>query len=258
MKLLIHREKRENVDGRERIISKQKQYFISDLSRDVETLYGRIKKSDLCSPSGSIIISSSGQEFVVLDVSFVDMYKHLKKFAQTIPLKDIGLIIAETGINKDSVVVEGGAGSAALSIALANVAKCVFSYDIRDECLKMSKSNIEFVGFTNIVLKNADLYEHILERDVDVVCFDVPEPHRAVKNAVVALKVGGFLVNYSIHVSQVQKFVEEVKKHDSLMCVKTVELIERPWAVDEKRLRPNNSGIGHSGFLTFVRKIRAH
>ncbi|PIN76033.1 hypothetical protein COV18_01260 [Candidatus Woesearchaeota archaeon CG10_big_fil_rev_8_21_14_0_10_37_12] len=256
MKILIHREKREVVDDKERTVSKEKRYFVDELSKDFPTFYGMIKKADL-QKSGVVIKTDKDQEFIIFDASFIDVHKNLKKFAQTIPLKDIGAIIAETGINKDSVVVEGGVGSAALAIALANVAKQVISYEIRDDCIKTAEENIKQTSTKNIVLKKASLYEGIDEKNVDVVCFDLPEPWHAVKYATKALKVGGFLVNYSIQLSQVQKFVEEVHKQDELYYVKTVELIERPWAIDNKRLRPNNSGIGHSGFLTFVRKIKS-
>ena len=42
MKLLIHKERREVIEGRERTVSKPKQYFVKDLSKDFSTLYGII------------------------------------------------------------------------------------------------------------------------------------------------------------------------------------------------------------------------
>ena len=102
MKLLIHREKREVVDGREFVVAKAKQYLISDLSKDVNTMYGIIAKEDLAKPSGSVIkTKNTGKDFILLDASYIDIYKRFRKLPQTIPLKDIGLIIGETGVNKD-------------------------------------------------------------------------------------------------------------------------------------------------------------
>ena len=73
MKVLIHKEKREVVDGREFIVAKAKQYFVTDLSKDVHTLYGTISQQDLSKPSGSVIKSDNGKEFFLLDASFIDI-----------------------------------------------------------------------------------------------------------------------------------------------------------------------------------------
>lgn len=255
MKLLIHREKREVVDGREFIVAKAKQYFITDLSKDVQTLYGTVSKNDLSKPSGSVVKSDTGKELVILDASFIDKFKRLRKLPQTIPLKDIGLIIAETGINNDSFVVDGGLGSGALAGALAHIAKHVTSYEIREDCIKTAEANLKQLG-VNITIKKKSLYDGIDERDVDVVTVDVPEPWKVVPHAAKALKVGGFLVNYSPNTTQVQEFVNELQKHDSLIYLKTVEIIERLWKIEGRIVHPKGTDIGHSGFIVFARKIK--
>lgn len=257
MKLLIHKEKREVVDGREFIVAKAKTYFITDLSKDVQTLYGTISRSDLSKPSGSIIKTDMDKEFVILDASYIDIFKRIRKLPQTIPLKDIGIIIAETGLNKDSIVVDGGIGSGALAGALAHIAKHVTAYEIRDDCIKTAEINLKHLGITNITIKKKSLYEGIDEKDVDLVTIDVPEPWQVIKHAAKALKIGGFMVNYSPNTTQVQEFVNEVQKHDSLLYAKTIEIIERLWKVEGKIVHPKGTDIGHSGFITFVRKIKS-
>jgi len=52
-------------------------------------------------------------------------------------------------------------------------------------------------------------------------------------------------------------FVNELHKHDQLLYLKTVEIIERLWEIEGRRVRPKSTGIGHSGFIVFARKIRA-
>ena len=257
MKLLIHKEKREIVDGREFIVAKARQYFVTDLSKDVHTLYGTIPKSDLSGPSGSVIKSDTGKEFVLLDASFIDVYKRLRKLPQTIPLKDIGFIVGETGINSQSVVVDGGLGSGALAAALAHIAKHVTSYEIREDCIKTAESNIKMLGLNNVTIKMKSLYDGIDEKDVDLITLDLPEPWKVIPHAAKSLKVGGFLISYSPSVHQVQDFVNELQKHDNLLYLKTVELIERLWEIEGRRVRPKSTGIGHSGFIVFARKIRA-
>ncbi|MBW2969644.1 methyltransferase domain-containing protein [Candidatus Woesearchaeota archaeon] len=256
MKVLIHKEKREVVDGREFVVAKSRQYFVSDLSKDVSTLYGTIPKSELSKPSGSVVKSDTGKDFFLLDASYIDIYKRFRKLPQTIPLKDIGLIIGETGINNDSIVVDGGLGSGALAAALAHVAKHVTSYEVRDDCIETAEANIKKLGLTNISVKKKSLYDGIDESDVDLITLDLPEPWKVVQHASKALKTGGFLISYSPSVPQVQDFVNELHKNDQLLYLKTVELIERLWEIEGRRVRPKSTGIGHSGFIVFARKIK--
>ncbi len=257
MKVLIHKEKREVVDGREFIVAKAKQYFVTDLSKDVHTLYGTISQQDLSKPSGSVIKSDNGKEFFLLDASFIDIYKRFRKLPQTIPLKDIGLIIGETGINPQSIVVDGGLGSGALAAALAHIAKHVFSYEVRDDCIQTSEANIKMIGLTNITVKKKSLYDGIDETGVDLITLDLPEPWKVIPHCAKALKTGGFIVSYSPSVPQVMDFVNEVHKHEELLYLKTVEIIERLWEIEGRRVRPKSTGIGHSGFIVFARKIKS-
>ncbi len=257
MKVLIHKEKREVVDGREYIVAKGKQYFVTDLSKDVATMYGTVSKADLAKPNGSVVKADTGKEFVLLDASFIDIYKRLRKLPQTIPLKDIGFIIGETGINQESFIVDGGLGSGALAAALAHIAKHVTSYEIREDCIKTAENNIKMLGLKNITTKMKSLYDGIDEKNVDLITLDVPEPWKVIPHAAKALKTGGFLISYSPSVPQVQDFVNEVHKNEELLYLKTVELIERLWEIEGRRVRPKSTGIGHSGFISFARKIKS-
>ncbi|MFC1775157.1 hypothetical protein ACFLZN_02475, partial [Nanoarchaeota archaeon] len=88
-----------------------------------------------------------------------------------------------------------------------------------------------------------------------VITLDVSEPWNAIENSYEVLKIGGHLVTYSPSVMQVKKTVEKVKELNGLLFIKTIELIERKWKIEKEAVRPHNIEIGHTGFLTFVRKI---
>ena len=45
-------------------------------------------------------------------------------------------------------------------------------------------------------------------------------------------------------------------KKENFYVVKTIEIIERQWEIDGRKVRPKGQEIGHSGFLTFMRKIK--
>lgn len=254
-RIIICEGKKEKVDGRTYEVIKPQKYVVKNLEKDFQTKYGIISSRDLKKPDGSIVVSSTKTKFRIFDELFMDKYSELKKLPQTIPLKDIGLIIAETGVNKESTIVDAGLGSGALAISLGNICKKIVSYEIREDHIKNAEKNLMMVGLTNVEVKHANISEGISETEVDLITLDLPEPWTVIEHAIIALKVGGYLVNYSPSVPQMQDFVNKVNEVQGMVEVKTVELIERPWDVNGRRVRPKTTGIGHSGFLTFARKI---
>ncbi|MBI5881336.1 hypothetical protein HZB90_04355, partial [archaeon] len=142
-KILIQKGKKQYFEDldREVTIVKQKQYYLDDISKDFSTSSGTIKKSEL-KKTGKIK-SMQGKEFDIFDAAFIDDYRRIKRLPQIIPLKDIGFMIAKTGIGPDSIVVEGGTGSGALAIFLSRCCKKVYSYEIEKQHLDIAAENIK-------------------------------------------------------------------------------------------------------------------
>jgi tRNA (adenine57-N1/adenine58-N1)-methyltransferase len=257
-KILVKKGKREFIKelAKEVVVSRPGMYYVDSLDRDFHTEYGVVKKKDLAKRDGSKILSSTRKEFFVLSASFIDRYRKIKRSAQIIPLKDIAMIVAETGINQKSVVVDAGTGSGALACFLAHLAKEVVSYDIRDDFIEIAERNKELLGLTNLTIKKKDVYKAIDEREVDLITLDLPEPWKAIPSARKALRVGGFLVAYNPSITQITDFVNEIQKQENFLVLKTAETTERNWEVEGRRVRPQSHPIGHSGFLAFVRKLR--
>ena len=239
------------------IITKQgRKFYIKDIEQDFHTQYGYIKKEDLKkSKQDNLLKSNTGKEFFIFEPIFIDLYRKIKRDAQIIPLKDIGFIIAETGINKKTRVLDAGSGSGALACFLASIAKEVITYEIREDFIGIVKDNIQFLGLKNIKIKNKNIYNEIDDKNIDIIILDVPEPWKAIENCSNALKISGFLVSYSPSIPQVIDFVTAVRKNESFVYLKTAEMTEREWEVEERKVRPKSQGLGHSGFLSFARKV---
>lgn len=239
------------------IITRQgRKFFAKNPDEDLHTQYGFIKKEDLNkAKEGEMLKSNTNKEFFIFNPSFIDLYRKIKRDAQIIPLKDVGFIIAETGINKESRVLDAGSGSGALACFLAAIAKEVITYEIREDFIGVVKQNIEFLNLKNIKIKNKNIYEEIDDKNIDVIILDVPEPWKALDNCIKSLKPGGFIVSYSPSIPQVADFVNTVKKNDNFVYLKTSEITEREWEVEERKVRPKSSAIGHSGFMSFARKV---
>ncbi|MBD3362009.1 methyltransferase domain-containing protein [Candidatus Woesearchaeota archaeon] len=257
-KILILKEKKEYIPELKKEIRtiKGMQYYITDLNKDFHSKYGIIAKKDLKKKDGSVIKSSTGKEFIIFTSQFADDFKKLKRAPQTIIQKDIGAILSETGLGKNDTVVEAGTGAGALTCALANVCKKVHSYEIKEEHQQVAKENIKKMNLENISLKLKDISKGIQEKNVNLIVLDLPEPWESIQTAQKALKTGGFLIAYTPTIIQASEFVEEVRKNQSLLFDKTIETIQRKWIIDGKRVRPDSAEIGHTAFLSFVRKIK--
>ena len=237
------------------LMSKNDKFLVKDTSKDYHTKYGFFKKEDLKAKAGSKVISNTKKEFTVFDPYFIDLYRKIKRDAQIIPLKDIGLIVSETGINGNSKVVDAGSGSGALCCFLANISKEVVTYEIREDFIEIVKKNIDYLGLKNVKIKNKNIYEGVDEKNIDLIVLDLPEPWKAIGSAKKALKAGGFLVSYSPSIPQTADFVNEINNDKDFVHVKTSEIIERNWEIDGRKVRPRSQQIGHSGFISFVRRI---
>lgn len=252
-RVLNCKEKRVYVEdlGREVRTQKSKFYYIDD-SKDFSCNEGLIKKSQL---KKSNTKTNTGKEFNIFPATFYDDFRHIKRGAQIITPKDIGIIITEAGLNKNSIVVEGGSGSGALACYLASIVKKVTSYEVIKENQDVLKTNMVNLKLKNITSKLKDLTNKIDEKDVDAVILDIPQPWDALDNAFKAVKVGGIIVAYCPTITQISKFSDKVAKNDKLYNVKTIELIERKWKVKGRAVRPVSEAIGHTAFLTFVRRV---
>ncbi|HUC39014.1 MAG TPA: methyltransferase domain-containing protein [Candidatus Acidoferrum sp.] len=180
-------------------------------------------------------------------------YKRLKRGPQVVLPKDIGITIAYSGVNKNSVCVDAGTGSGWLAVSLAKVAKKVTSYDTREDFIKIAERNREIEKLDNLVFKNGDVTKKIDEKEVDLVTLDMPNSDKALKNAYKALKEGGCVVGYLPHFEQVKKFVETLNKLE-FKDILTLETIVRDILVREQGVRPSTKGVWHTTYLVFAQK----
>ncbi|MBI5390915.1 methyltransferase domain-containing protein [Candidatus Woesearchaeota archaeon] len=230
-----------------------KHFFVKEISKPFHSQFGYIKPEDLAKEEAT---TNTGVLFKIIEPGFSDFYDRLSRGAQIIPLKDMGSIITRTGIGKDSVVLDAGTGSGALACLLAYLCKTVVSYDIREDHLATARKNKEYLRLANLTLKQKDIRQGFdEENEADLVCLDLPDPWEAVVAAEKALKRGGFLVSYSPTIPQTADFVNKVLTMPSLLHLQTIEIIEREWEVDGRKVRPRTQQIGHSGFLSFVRRV---
>ncbi len=235
-----------------------KRFLIRDTDKDFHCQFGSISSADLNSSEGTEIRTNKDIALRVMDARLPDLFAKMKRNAQIIPSKDVGFIISETGLNKESIVVDAGAGSGGLCLSLAAIAKKVYSYDIRDDHIEIVKQNKEMLGLKNLEIGKKDITSDSIRVKADILTLDIPAPWDALDNTAKTLKPGGFLVSYSPTIPQTSDMVERAREHGSFTHIKTVEVSEREWEFTGRKIRPKTQQrIGHSGFLSFFRKTLA-
>ena len=226
--------------------------------RELHTHKGVIKMDDIIGlPYGSRIKSSTGHEFVVFRPGIRDYVLKMRRATQIIYPKDIGLILAFTGIGPGWRVVEGGTGTGALTAFLAYHVRPdgrIYSYEIRQEFLEVAERNLARAGLLDVVeLKLADITAGIEERGVDAVVLDIAAPWDAVPHAYEALRPGGSFASFSPTVDQAVKTVVALREH-GFVAIEVIECLLRHIRAEPGKTRPEWLMRAHTGYMTFARK----
>jgi tRNA (adenine57-N1/adenine58-N1)-methyltransferase len=225
---------------------------------DFHTHRGIIRLGELIGkPYGGSVRSTLGFEFYLLPPTVGDHIVNIRRPTQILYDKDIGLVLFRLGIRSGCRVVEAGTGSGAMAAALANAVRPeghVYSYEIRREFVEVASQNLRKMGLEPYVtIRNADARLGFEEEDVDAVFIDLEDPWSVIDSAYQALKGGHMFASFSPTLSQVERAVEEMK--DRFVDVETVECFVRNIRVEKGRTRPRTIMIGHTGYLTFARKV---
>ncbi len=247
------------------ILDERRRWLVEVKAGDsFHTHRGIIEFDDLIGkPFGSCIFSkpheSQGYKFFILKPLPSDYILHMSRKTQIIYPEDAGLILIYSGIGPGSEVIEAGCGSGALSCILGNYVRPdghIYSYDIKEKSLKRAKRNIEKANLNKIVsIQYGDIIlDDFNHKNVDAVVLDMAQPWKAVEKVKDYLKLSGILVSFSPTIEQVKKTTFAMSDND-FFEINSYELLKRRIQVKESATRPEGRMIGHSGYLTFGRKV---
>jgi len=212
---------------------------------------------------GSVVFSkpyeTQGYKFFILKPLPSDYILHMSRKTQIIYPEDAGLILIYSGIGPGSVIIEAGCGSGALTCILGKIVHPnghIHSYDINRKSIKRAKLNIKKAELDDVVtIQYGDILKDDLKhKNVDAVVLDLAIPWNAIEKISNYLKYSGTVASFSPTIEQVKKTVKMMKNHNFIE-VNTYELIKRKIQVKENATRPEVRMIGHTGYLTFGRKI---
>ncbi|WP_406670971.1 tRNA (adenine-N1)-methyltransferase [Methanolobus sp. ZRKC4] len=234
---------------------KVREFIVKVSDDEFHTDFGIIDLSVLLEKSpGDSVTSHMGQEFTLQRPRMPDFFNHAKRTGAPMMPKDIGTVIAYTGLNKDDAVLDAGTGSGILAMYLGSIAKHVLSYEVREDFVDVAKQNVLNAGLDNVEIRCGNIVDEIssIEDSFDVVTLDTQDSKDVIPHVRKVLNPGGFLVTYSPFFEQtkdIRKAIDVAGFYD----VRTMEFSEREISFSERGTRPATSRVGHTGFITIAR-----
>ena len=240
-------------------LNERKNWIVqAKIQKEFHTHVGIVRLGDVVGkPYGCSVKSTLGFDFHLLWPTLRDRILDTHRPTQIMYDKDIGLVMFRLGLSPGQSVVEAGTGSGAMTASLANAIEPgghVYSYEIRPEYVETAKRNLARMGLEEYVtIRNTDARLGFAERDVDAVFIDLGDPWEVIEPAHAVLKGGHVFGSFSPTINQVEKVVEAMK--GKFVDIETVECLVRGIRVETGKTRPMSLMVGHTGYLTFGRKV---
>uniref|UniRef100_A0A7C4XK08 tRNA (adenine(58)-N(1))-methyltransferase TrmI n=1 Tax=candidate division WOR-3 bacterium TaxID=2052148 RepID=A0A7C4XK08_UNCW3 len=241
-------------------LDEKREYLVQIQSgKKLSTDFGNIEFSEIVGKDfGYKGKTHLGRDYYCLKPTTGDLMLKIKRKTTIVYPKDTGYLLFETAIGPGSRVIEVGTGSGALTYFLSKAVGddgFVYSYERSEEFLNNAKENLKKLGCNNIEFFAQDVAEKgFLQKDVDAVFIDVPEPWQIVPWAFIALKGGHHLCAWSPNVEQVKKTVESLRDNNFIR-IKVNEILQREILVRERGTRPKERGITHTAYLISATKF---
>ena len=205
---------------------------------------------------GDEVKSHLNHTFKIMKANINDFIDIMDRRCSILLQKDIGQVLAHTGLGSGARVVDAGTGAGAIALNFGNVVGRghVYTYEIRKDFAEVAEKNIKNFGINNITVKNKDIKEGIDENNIDLVFLDLPKPYEIFEDVMECLNLGGWLVVYAPYVGQAE-ISHRIAKKLGFYDIEIVEILERGLEVRQQGIRPKTRMVGHSGYMVFARKL---
>jgi len=204
---------------------------------------------------GTWLETSSNLRALLLQPTIEDFVMKARRQSGIIYPKDAACLMMRSGIRSGSRVIEVGVGSGSLTTALsAQVAPdgVIYSYDVRDDFLKLAEGNLRKAGLTeSVVLHKREGHEPFQEGEVDAIVLDVPEPWHEIGPIKQSLKSGGRIASLNPTYNQIEHMSGALGEA-GFVLIEAQEVLVRKILVRPGKTRPEQRMVSHTEFLLFA------
>ncbi len=240
------------------ILDERGKKYVLKLGEEFQSDLGIIKADVLDNAEvGDEVKSHLDHTFKIMKPNINDFIDIMDRRCSILLKKDIGLVLAHTGLGAGSKVVDAGTGAGAIALNFGNVVGSeghVYTYEIREDFAEVAKKNIGNFGIENVTVKNQNIKDGIDEDNLDLVFLDLPKPFEIFEEVWDSLNVGGWLAVYAPYIDQA-KLSYRVANKLGFYDIEIIELLERGLEIRQQGVRPKTRMVGHSGYLLFARKL---
>ena len=232
---------------------------------EADTLHhhlGAVHHADVIGqPEGARVRSSQGRIFTAVRPRLLDSIFEMPRKSGIVYPKDAAHLIAWADIAPGHRVLESGVGSGALTLALLRAVSDkgqVIGYEQRADFIELALNNVRTFAEQssgNLLLREKNVYDGLVDEDLDRIVLDLPEPWHVLPHVPSALKQGGWLAAYNPSVIQVSQLVDALRATQRYIQVETHEVLLRGWHVQGAAVRPEHEMVGHTGFITVARLV---
>ncbi len=241
------------------VLSRGKHSFLVEkFEGELHTHHGIIDLQELKTKDyGQEVRTHLGVRYKILPFKPADFFRHFKRGATPIMPKDIGAIIAYTGLSPDSLVFDAGTGSGVLAAYLAYFNKFgeVVTVEKRPDFAAIARKNFESAGLKNIhqIVGDAVMIADALKVEFDLITLDMKDDVAFIPKAKKILRPGGYVVVYNPYMEAARDVYREMEKQ-GFKELEAFELLRID--LDIKRVGTRTSTkVWHTGYLVFGRNF---
>ena len=133
------------------LVGDERKYFLRAGGGTFSTDRGQINLDDIVGVEpGNTIRSHIGSTFTILLPRAPDFFEYAKRSGAPMLPRDIGLVIAYTGMNRNDTVLDAGTGTGIAAIYFGGIARSVTTCEVRPDFARIAAANIRDAGLAKV------------------------------------------------------------------------------------------------------------